>query len=127
MKITLLIFFLLTGIPASIQFEQRRELEERASMAARTLRNVYVLTPNQSVRVVYANAWRGAICFEYVADDARTQPIIRYAIVEKDSKFVNYDLDLEDVAAACSLVGVDLTNVAEKELDYPTVFVSRSR
>jgi hypothetical protein len=30
---------------------------------------------------------------EYVVDDARQQGLIRYAVFEKDSKFVNYDLD----------------------------------
>ena len=29
MKVTLLIFFLVTGIPAGVQFKQRHDLEER--------------------------------------------------------------------------------------------------
>jgi hypothetical protein len=52
-KTTLLIFFLATGIPAGFQFKQRHDLEERAVTATRTLRGIYVLTPNQSVRLVY--------------------------------------------------------------------------
>jgi hypothetical protein len=45
-KATLLIFFLVTGIPAGFQFKQRHDLEERAVTAARTLHEIYVLTPN---------------------------------------------------------------------------------
>jgi len=41
---------------------------------------------------------------------------IRYAVFEKDSKFVNYDLDQEDIEDRCSMAGADLTDVAEKEL-----------
>jgi hypothetical protein len=67
---TLLIFFLVTSIPAGFQFKQRRDLEERAVTAARTLHEIYVLTPNQSVRLVYMNAWQRNVCMEYVVDDA---------------------------------------------------------
>jgi hypothetical protein len=117
MKATLLIFFLVTGIQASVQFKQRHDVEERAVTAARTLHETYVLTPNQSLRIVYANSWTGNVCVEYVVDDAREQSFIRYAVFEKDSKFVNYDLAEEDIEDRCSMVGTtDLTNVAEKEL-----------
>ena len=111
-----LIFFLLTGIPACVQFKQRHDLEERTSEAARSLHNLYVLTPNQTLRIVYANAWMGNVCVEYVADDAREQSFIRYAVLEKNSKVVEYDLYEEDIADRCSLSGIDLTGVAEKEL-----------
>lgn len=62
MKSALLIFFLATGIPACVQLKQRHDLEERASKAMRTLQNIYVLTPNQSLRIVYANVWQGNVC-----------------------------------------------------------------
>jgi hypothetical protein len=62
-----------TGIPAGFQFKQRHDLEERAVTAARTLHEIYVLTPNQSLRIVYANSWTGNVCMEYVVDDARQQ------------------------------------------------------
>jgi hypothetical protein len=55
---------------------------------------------------------------EYLVDDAREQSFIRYAVFEKDSKFVNYDLGQEDVEDRCSIAGTtDLTKVAEKELE----------
>jgi hypothetical protein len=98
------------------QFKQRHDLEDRAVTAARTLREIYVLTPNQSLRIVYANSWTGNVCMEYVVDDARQQSLIRYAVFEKNSKFVNYDLGQEDIEDRCSMAGTDLTNVAEKEL-----------
>lgn len=116
MKATLLIFFLATGIPACVQLRQRHDLEERTAAAVRTLRSAYVLTPNQKLQIVYVNAWAGNMCIEYVTDDARSQPIIRYALAEKDSKYVVYDLDREDIEESCSIAGVDLTEVAEKEL-----------
>ena len=53
---------------------------------------------------------------EYVVDDARQQSFIRYAVFEKNSKFVNYDLDQEDIDDRCSTTGTELTNVAEREL-----------
>ena len=53
---------------------------------------------------------------EYVVDDAREQSFIRYAVFEKDSKFVNYDLDQKDIEDRCSMTGADLTKVVEKEL-----------
>jgi hypothetical protein len=53
---------------------------------------------------------------EYVVDDARQQSLIRYAVFEKNSKFVNYDLGQEDIEDRCSMAGTALTNVAEKEL-----------
>jgi hypothetical protein len=115
-KATLLIFFLVTGIPAGFQFKQRHDLEERAAAAAHTLRDIYVLTPNQTLRIVYANPWTGNVCMEYVADDARQQSLIRCAVFEKNSKFVNYDLDQENIEDRCSMAATDLTNVAEKEL-----------
>jgi hypothetical protein len=49
-------------------------------------------------------------------DDARQRGLIRYAVIEKGSKFVNYDLNQEDIEDRCSMTGTDLTNVAEKEL-----------
>jgi hypothetical protein len=82
-----------TGIPASVQFKQRHELEKRAATAAHTLHQIYVLTPNQTLGIVYANAWSGIVCVAYVIDDARQQRFIRYAVFEKNSKFVNYDLN----------------------------------
>jgi hypothetical protein len=117
MKATLVIFFLATGIPAGVQLKQRHDLEDRAATAAHTLHEIYVLTPNQTLGIVYANAWSGNVCVEYVADDARQQSFIRYAVFEKNSKFVNYDLGQEDIENRCGLAGTtDLTNVAEKEL-----------
>jgi hypothetical protein len=54
---------------------------------------------------------------EYVVDDAREQSFIRFAVFERDSKFVIYDLGQEDIEDRCSMDGTtDLTNVAEKEL-----------
>jgi hypothetical protein len=53
---------------------------------------------------------------EYVVDDARQQSLIRYPVFEKNSKFVNYDLGQDDIKDRCSMVGTDLTNIAEKEL-----------
>jgi hypothetical protein len=83
----------------------------------RILRSIYVRTPNQDLRIVFANAWQGNICLEYLVDDARKQSFIRYAVFEKDSKSeINYDMDQEDLGDSCNLAGVDLTNVAEKEL-----------
>jgi hypothetical protein len=61
---------------------------------------------------------------EYVVDDARAQSLIKYAVFEKDSKFVNYDLEQEDIENRCSMVGTDLTNIAEKELSFLTSFVT---
>jgi hypothetical protein len=64
---------------------------------------------------VYANSWTGNVCMEYLVDDAREQSSIRYAVFEKNSKFVNYDLDLEDIEERCNMAGTDLTKIAEKE------------
>jgi hypothetical protein len=61
------------------------------------LHEIYVLTPNQSVRLVYMNASQRNVCMEYVVDDARAQSFIKYAVFEKDSKFVNNDLDQDDI------------------------------
>jgi hypothetical protein len=119
-KAILLIFFLMTGIPAGVQFKQRHDLEERAVTAVRTLHEIYVLTPNQSLRIVYANSWTGNVWMEYVFDDARQQSLIRYAVFEKNSKFMNYDLDQDDIEDRCSMAGTDLTTVAEKELKDET-------
>jgi hypothetical protein len=47
-KATLLIFFLVTGIPAGVQFKQRHDLGERAATAAHTLRNIYAKICNTS-------------------------------------------------------------------------------
>ena len=116
MKATLLIFFLVTGPHASLRFKQRHDLEGRAVTAARTLHEIYVLTPNQSLRIVYANSWTGNVCIEYLVDDARQESLIRYAVFEKNSKLVNYDLSEEEIEDRCSMAGTDLTNVAEKEL-----------
>jgi hypothetical protein len=116
-KATLLIFFLETGIPAGFQFKQRHDLEEGAATAAHTLHEIYVLTPNQSLSMVYMNAWQGNVCVEYVVDDARQQSFIRYVVFEKNSKFVNYDLNEDDIENRCSIAGTtDLTKIAEKEL-----------
>ena len=54
MKATLLIFFLVTGIPAGIQFKQRHDLEERAATAAHTLRDIYVLS---GTAIITAHIW----------------------------------------------------------------------
>jgi hypothetical protein len=108
----ILIFSLVTGIPAGVQFKQRHDPEERAATAVHTLHEIYVLTPNQSLRIVYANSWTGSVCMEYFVDDAREQSFIRYAVFEKDSKFVNYDLGQEDIEDRCNMLGTDLTNVA---------------
>jgi hypothetical protein len=113
-KVLLLFFFLATGIPAG--FQLRHYPEKRSATTVHTLRNIYVLTPNQTLRIVYTNAWSGNVCMEYVVDDARQQSLIRYAAFEKNSKFVNYDLGQEDTEDRCSMAGTDLTNVAEKEL-----------
>jgi len=43
--------------------------------------------------------------------------LIRYAVLEKNSKSVNYDQDQGDLEDRCSMAGVDLTDVAEKELE----------
>jgi hypothetical protein len=102
--------------PAGFHFKERHDLEERAATAAHTLHNIYVLTPNQRLRIVCANSWQGNVCMEYVVDDARQQSFIRYAVFEKNSKFVNYDLDQEDIDDRCSMTGTELTNVAEREL-----------
>ena len=67
--------------------------------------------------IVYANVWQGNVCMEYVVHDARERDSISYAVFEKNSKFVNYDLLQEDIEDRCSMAGVDLTNDAEKELE----------
>jgi hypothetical protein len=57
------------------------------------------------------------VCLEYVVDDAREQSFIKFAVFEKDSKSeINYDMDQEELGDSCNGTGVDLTNVAEKEL-----------
>ena len=63
-----LLVIVTTGISAGVQLKHKRELEERATIAARILQNTYVLTPSQKVRIVYANAWQGNVCVEYVVD-----------------------------------------------------------
>lgn len=94
-------------------------MEARTVAAVRTLHSLYSLTPNQSLKIVYANAWEGNVCMEYVADDARQQSFIRYAVLPKGSQFVNYDLDEGDIEDRCSIAGVDLTNVAEDAASQP--------
>jgi hypothetical protein len=86
-----------------VHLKQRHDLEERAATAAPTLDKIYVLTPNQSLRIVYANSWTGNVCMEYLVDGAREQSFIRYAVFEKNSKFVNYDLDQEDIEERCNM------------------------
>jgi len=114
---TLLAAFLLAVVVfGTVQFKKRRDLEQRTTLAVRILRSIYVRTPNQDLKIVYANAWHGNICLEYVVEDAREQGSIRYGVFEKDSKFVNYDLDQEGIEDRCNLAGIDLTYVAEKEL-----------
>ena len=54
-----------------------------------------VLTDNQSLRIVYANSWHGNVCMEYLSSGARELGETRYAVLEKDSNLVNYDLDHE--------------------------------
>jgi len=120
MKAILSILLLATGIAAGTQLEHQHNLEERAKTAARTLRSIYALTPSESIRIVSAVAANsGNICLEYVEQDAREQSSIRYAVLEKGSKTVNYDLDQEDLEGRCSMSGVDLTNIAEEELEEP--------
>jgi hypothetical protein len=116
LKVALLIFFLATGIFAATKFKQQHDLENHAVTAARTLRKIYEVTPNQSLRIVYANAWKGNVCMEYLVDDSREQSFTRFAVFEKDSKTVNYDLDQDDIEGRCSMTGVDLTNAADNEL-----------
>jgi len=84
-KATLLIFFLVAGIAAGVQFKQRHDLEERAATAAHTLPQIYVLTPSQNLRIVYTNSWMGNVCLEYVADDAREQSFRRRIHLEHDN------------------------------------------
>ena len=91
-------------------------LEERAATAARILHGTYALTASQTLRIVYMNSSVGNVCTEYVVDDARKQSFVKYAVFEKSSRFLNYDLDQDDIDDRCSTAGVDLTNVAEKEL-----------
>lgn len=112
----LAIFFLAVGVGAAVRLKKQRDLEERAATAARILRGTYALTPSQTVRIVYMNSWMGNVCTEYLVDDAREQSLIKFAVFEKDSRFVNYDLDEDDIEERCSMAGIDLTNVAEKEL-----------
>jgi len=78
------------------------------------LRHIYVLTENQTFRLVSANTWLGNVCFEYVSEDARHQPSISYAIFEKDSKAVEYGLDQSDLEDRCNDADIDLTRAAEK-------------
>ena len=115
MKATLLIFFPLTGVPA-IQLKERHDMEECAATAGAILNNIYVLTPNQSRRIVYANSWMGNVCMEYVVDDAREQSLIGYAVFDKNPRFVNYDLERDDLESRCSMSGIDLTDVANRRL-----------
>jgi len=68
------------------------------------------------LRIVYANSWMGNTCVELVVDDARQQPLITYAVFKKGDQFVNYNLGPDDLDGTCNMAGVDLTNVAEKEL-----------
>ena len=72
------------------------------------------------------NSWTGNVCTEYLVDEAREQRFIKYAVFEKDSRFLNYDLGQEDIEDRCSLAGVDLTNVAEEELIDRRAFTSVS-
>ena len=73
------------------------------------------------------NSWTGNVCTEYLVDEAREQRFIKYAVFEKDSRFLNYDLGQEDIEDRCSLAGVDLTNVAEEELIDRRAFTSSWR
>lgn len=61
---------------------------------------------------------------EYVVDDARERSFIKYAVFEKGTKFVNYDLDEVAIEDRRSVPGVDLTSVAEKELMDLKAFTS---
>ena len=63
MNAVLAIFFLVTSIPACVRYKQQHDLEQRAATAVRTLRTVYVLTDNQSLDIVYANAWKGNVAW----------------------------------------------------------------
>ena len=76
------------------------------------------------MRIVYMNSWTGNVCTEYLVDEAREQSFIKYAVFEKDSRFLNYDLGQEDIEDRWSLAGVDLTNVAEEELIDRRAFTS---
>lgn len=73
------------------------------------MRSIYVVTENQSLRVLCQFMdWKHVI--EYLTDDARRQSFIRYAVLPKDSQFVNYDMNREDFDTACNAAGVDLTD-----------------
>jgi len=116
MKYLLTIFLLSAGVFAAAQYKGQHNLEERAVTAVRILHNSYVLTTDQTLRIVYMNSSMGNVCTEYLVDDAREQSFIRFAVFEKGSKFLNYDLDQDGIEDRCNMAGVDLTNVAEKEL-----------
>ena len=77
--------------------------------AVRTLRDIYVSTPSQSLQIVYASTSNGNVCMEYLTYDARELGEIRYTVFEKNAKFMNYDLAEGDIADRCSMTGVDLT------------------
>jgi len=115
-------FLLAVAVVGAVQFKKRRDLDQHTILAVQILRSLYVRTPNQDLRIVFANAWHGNVCLEYVSQDAREQDSIRYAVFEKDSKSeIDYDMDQEDLGNLCNLAGVDLTNVAEEELKDLTV------
>jgi len=117
MKYLLSIFILSAGVFAAAQYKGQCDLEERAVTAVCILLSIYVRTPSQDLKIVYANAWMGNVCMEYVGDDAREHSFIRYAVFEKDSKLeITYDLDREDIEDTCNVAGVNLTNIAEKEV-----------
>ena len=121
MKYLLAIFFLGVGVFAAAEYKRQHDLENRAVTAVRILHSICVRTPNEDLQIVYANTWRGNVCVEYVFDDAREQSSIRFAVLEEGSKFLNYDLDQDDIEDRCNATGIDLTNVAEKELKDMTL------
>jgi hypothetical protein len=100
-KATLLIFFLVTGIPADVQLKQRSDLEDRTASAARTLHKIYVLTPNQTLRIVYTNSWMGMSAWNMTSTMLGSKVLSGMPSSRR---------------IRCSIAGVDLTNVAEKEL-----------
>ena len=116
LKYTLVIFLAMVSVAAILQKVEQHDREKRTIVAVRTLHNIYVLTPSQSLKIVYANSWAGNTCLEYVTDDARQLSMIRFAVLEKDSQSINYDMDRDDLEGTCNMDGIDLTNVAEREL-----------
>jgi len=52
MKAALALFFLVASIHAGVRYNHQHDLEQRTATAVQTLRSIYVLTDNQSLRIV---------------------------------------------------------------------------